>query len=139
MKIALPRGVVVDLDCVPMDFDETIKKAFREYTEGTAEDYMYQDKLAFIDRCAELLHKAEDEYQAVKGLILDQTEFELDEYGSLPDADDFWSIEFMETCYKAGKDDMSLYADYTGDRRTNDKIMKLLERVIKVVINYEGE
>lgn len=137
MKIKFPRGIEVDIDNVPEDFDEIIRNSFQEYTALTKKEYRYQDKLGFIDRCAELLHKAEDEADAVKNLILKQTEFELDEYGDFPSADDFWNLGFMEECYSEGKKDMCLYSHYTGEHNKDEKIMQLLYRVIKVVINYE--
>ena len=137
MKIRFPRGIEVDINNVPDDFDNIVRNAFGEYTEYTREEYMYQDKLAFIDSCAELLHKAKGSSNAVKRLILKQTEFELDEYGDFPDADDFWNMRFMEDCYNEGKNDMCLYSHYTGDHRKDDQIMHLLYRVIKVVMNYE--
>lgn len=138
MKIRFPRGIEVDINNVPEDFDEIIRKSFEEYTALTKKEYRYQDKLCFIDRCAELLHEAEDEADAVKNLILKQTEFELDEYGEFPCADDFWNMGFMEECYKEGKEDMCLYSHYTKDHHEDEKIMQLLYRVVKVVINYEG-
>lgn len=109
MKIIFPRGIEVDTNNIPNDFDEIIRNAFEEYTALTRKDYRHHDKLSFIDRCVELLHRAGDEEDAVKSLILGRTEYELDEFGDFPSKDDFWSLDFM----------------------------KLLERVIKVVINYE--
>lgn len=137
MNITFPRGLIIDINNVPENFDEIIRNAFKDYTEYTAKEYQYQDKLSFIDRCAELLHKAEDEYDAVKAIILDNVEWELDEYGNLPDKDNFRSIDFMCECYVHGKKDMELYSHYTGGHHVDNKIMKLLERVIQIVINYE--
>lgn len=146
MRIIFPRGIEIDTENIPDDFDEIIKKCFSEYTNGTRKDYRYQDKLAFIDRCVELLHRAGDEEDAVKTLILDRTEYELDEFGEFPDKDDFWSLDFMCDCYAHGKEDMKMYSNKyysveqcmkSGEKNLNDTIMKLLERVIKVVINYE--
>lgn len=73
----------------------------------------------------------------VKQIILEHTEFKLDEYGDLPDKDDFWSLDFFGYCFFRGRENSKLYGRFCSDRHLNDKIMKLLERIIKVVINYE--
>ena len=139
MKVNFLSGIVVDTDNIPADFDTIILEAFKEYTSGTSPVYMYHDKLSFIDCCVKYLHKAHDANNAVKALILEDTEWQLDEYGELPDPDEFWSLDFMATCYENGRDDASLYAHYTGDRRIDDAIMTLLARAIKVVMNYGGD
>lgn len=134
MKIEFPRNIVVDVNNVPDDFDEIILAAFEDYTEGTREDYTYQDKLAFIDRCRELLHHSQNEANCVMELMKNRFEYEVNECGEFPDKSDFLSIEIMEQCYHEGK--TNLYAHYTGDHHIDDKIMELLARAIKVVINY---
>lgn len=139
MKITFPRGVVVDTDAIPADFDTRILEAFKAYTRGTRKEYMYHDKLAFIDWCAKLAHGNYDSDDAVKKLILKNTEWKLDEYGELPDADEFWNLSFMEQCYEQGQKDASLYDHYTGNHRIDDVIMDLLARTIKIVMNYEVE
>ena len=54
MNVKFPRGLIIDLDNIPENFEAEIQKAFAEYTEGTNPAYMYQDKLAFIDRMCQL-------------------------------------------------------------------------------------
>ena len=148
MIINLPRGLRVDINNIPDDFDDMICKCFEEFTKGTNKDYRYQDKLYFIDRCVALMHRESESENEVKNLILEQTEWQLNEYGDLPDKDDFWCLEFMSECYEKGKENTSMYShkyysetEYIkcGDKRLNDKIMKLLEQIIKVVINYEDK
>lgn len=134
MKIEFPRNFLIDTDNVPEDFEKKIEKSFQDYTEGTANDYTYQDKLAYIDRCRKLLHNAEDTSDCVMELMKEKFEYEVREYGNYPDESDFLSIEFMEECYEAAR--TNLYSNYTGDINKNDKIMELLFRAIKVVINY---
>lgn len=134
-EIKLPRGIKIDIDNIPDDFDEIISNAFQEYTEGTRKGYTYQDKLAFIDRCRELLHHSEDEEDCVMELMKGRFEYEVSECGDFPDESDFLSIDFMAECYQKGK--TNLYAHYTGDHHKDDKIMKILETVIKIVINFE--
>jgi len=133
--IKLPRGIKIDIDNIPDDFDEIISNAFQEYTEGTRKEYTYQDKLAFIDRCRELLHHSGNEEDCIMELMKDRFEYEVNECGEFPDESEFLSIEFMAQCYQAGK--TNLYAHYTGDHHVDDKIMELLARVIKLVMDYE--
>lgn len=52
-----PRGVQICItpkSVVTNEFRNAIRKAFHDYTEGTAKAYRVQDKLAFIDRIREL-------------------------------------------------------------------------------------
>lgn len=135
MKIKFPRGIVIDTNQIPEDFDDIIRKSFEEYTEGTSKAYTYQDKLAYIDVCRKLLHKAEDAQNCVIKLMKERMEYEVSEYGSIPDKEDYLSAEFMEHCFVEGR--TNLYHHYTGDHHIDDKIMALLVRAIKVVINYE--
>lgn len=134
MVIKFPRGIEIDIDNVPDDFESIINKSFKEYTSGTSESYTYQDKLAYIDRCRQLLHKAEDEYDAINNLVKETFCDRFDELGEFTDESEFMSVDFMAQCYKEGAN--NLCAHYTGDHHKDDKIMKLLERAIKVVINY---
>lgn len=141
MIIKFPRNYAVDIDNVPDDFEDQIKAVFSEYTEGTAKSYTYQDKLCFIDIMANLINTQSshpDSYEAVKELMLGMFEHNLDDYGELPDKDDFESIEFMETCYRKGIEDSKLYTKVTGDHHKYDKIMMLEYRAIKAVMEWEG-
>lgn len=139
MKINFPRGIVIDTDNIPAHFDAMIRDAFKGYTEGTAPAYMYQDKLAFIDACAVCLHGGKDSSEAVNGLIKESVSWQLDEYGQLPDKGDFLSVDFMCDCYRLGEKNAQLYDHYTGRHHTDDKIMELLYRAIKVVVDYEED
>ncbi|MCI6831031.1 MAG: hypothetical protein MR896_02955 [Clostridiales bacterium] len=140
MKIKFPRGVEVDIDKVPEDFEEQIRKSFQGYTEGTAKAYQYQDKLSYIDLCRRYAH-GNNSYdwieRTVSDLIKDTFCDRFDEFGEFVDESEFLSVRFMETCCEAGS--MNLYSNYTNDHHKDDKIMKLLERAIKVVINYEED
>lgn len=136
-KINLPRGITVDIDNVPENFDEIIKTEFAKFTEGTDSKYMYQDKLHFIDVCRKLVHKAECEEECVLELMKELLDYKVDEYGEIPDEDDYLSVEFMAACFNEGR--TNLYHHYKGKKHDDEKIMKILERVIKVVINYSKE
>lgn len=134
-RIQFPRNVVVDINNVPEDFEEIIRKSFKDYTEGTAEDYTYQDKLAYIDLCRMYLHRAENASDCVLEIMKNYMEYEVSEFGEVPDKDDYLSVEFMSDCFEKGR--TNLYAHYYNDHHIDDKIMALLVRAIKVVINYE--
>ena len=135
----MPRGVMVDINKVPDDFDEKIREAFREYTTGTSRDYTYHDKLLFIDNCVRAFHGNRDEEEAVCDLIHEAVDYKLS-VGELPDAGDYNCLEFMQDCYLQGANSQKLYSEYTQKgSREDDKIMQLLIRIIKVVIDFEWE
>lgn len=137
MTIKFPRGIRIDIDHVPEDFDSLIRKSFAEYTEGTNTDYTYQDKLAFIDLIRKYAHEAENAEQSVMELMKDRFEYEVSECREFPDKDDFLTVEFMSECFDAGRTD--LHSNYTDDHHKDEKIMKLLVRAIKVVMDYEKD
>ena len=135
----MPRGMMVDINKVPDDFDEKIREAFREYTTGTSRDYTYHDKLLFIDNCVRAFHGNRDEEEAVCDLIHEAVDYKLS-VGELPDAGDYNCLEFMQDCYLQGANSQKLYSEYMQKgSREDDKIMQLLIRIIKVVIDFEWE
>lgn len=136
MIINLLRGLSFDLDNLPEDFEEQVTKAFAEYTECTHPDYTFQDKLLFIDVIVKLLHGDKEDSKAVMDLMKDTFEYQVSEYGDFPDESDFLTIEFMEYCYRQGKEDQRLYSRYGVDRHDEEKIEKMLIRLIKTVLAY---
>ena len=136
--ITLPRDLRVDIDHVPEDFEAQVQKVFAEYTSGTNPVYMFEDKLCFIDAMIARLHKL-DASDGISHLIKARFAHELDEYGELTEPEEFLSIAFMEDCYTAGESDRKLYSfEYAEDRHDNEKIMKVICRAIKAVMDYEG-
>ena len=54
--IKLPRGIEVNIFNLPEDFEQQVTESFRGYTEGTAKEYRYCDKLGYIDCCVRHLN-----------------------------------------------------------------------------------
>lgn len=137
-NIKLPRGLEVDVYNLPEDFEEKVKRAFREYTAETAEDYRYCDKLGFIDCCVKHLNHDVDSYDAVNELVEGRILYEWRENGEIVTEDDIYSTEFMERCYEAGQSSMKLYSHFgNDDHHIYDQIQKVLVQVITIVMNYE--
>lgn len=136
MIIELPRKIQVDTNNIPDDLYQVVQRAFAEYTKGTRAEYTYQDKLCFIDLMAEKIQHA-DASDKVNQLIKDTFAYELDEQGEITDLSTFYSIEFMENCYRLGQNDHKLYAKCGQSRRENDAIMQIEAIVIKAVMDYE--
>lgn len=140
--VTLPKGLVVDVYDLPEDFEKQVQKAFEEFTELTASDYTYQDKLMFIDRAAYFLHGAKEAETRVRELIHEKLDYDLDEYGSFPDESDYLSTEFMEWCFEEGRQSQRLHSQYFEGveyPKDREQIEKMLERFIKAVISYEKE
>ncbi len=138
MKFELPRGLIVDTNNIPDDFEDQVKKVFEEYTECTHRDYTYQDKLLFIDVCVHILHGDLDKDVAVMEHMKDTFEYQVSECGTFPNESDFLSIEFMESCYDEGVKSQKLYfSPSCGDEHEIEKIMKILIRIIRSVLDYE--
>ena len=103
MKIILPRGLEVDLDNIPEDLEVLVAECFKEYTEATNPKYMYHDKLAFIDLMIRKIHGNKDPEDAVMDAMKDYLEYEVKEYGNIPDQSDYLDFSFMEQCYNLGR------------------------------------
>ena len=137
-NIKLPRGLEVDIFNLPEDFEEMVIKSFRDYTEETAKDYRYCDKLGFIDCFVKNLNRATDSYSAVNRLVEEVIVYEWRENGELVTEDDIYSVEFMEKCYEAGQNSMKLHSHFgSDDHHIYDQIQRVLVQVITIVMNYE--
>lgn len=142
--VILPKGLSVDVYDLPEDFEAKVQKAFSEFTQGTAKDYTFMDKLRFIDLASYYLHGGVDEEEAVRELIHGKLEYELDEFGSFPDESDvilYLSVEFMEMCYSEGRKSQRLdSADFARVESYKDReqIEKMLLKFIEAVIGYES-
>lgn len=138
--IYLPGNVKINIFNLPENFKEIVKKTFREYTEGTREEYRYCDKLAYIDCFISKITKNNNEYRAVSELVKERFEYEWDEQSELLKEDDIYSSEFMERCYEAGRNSQRLYQCYGYDNRhIYEQIQKVVVKVITIVMNYEEE
>lgn len=139
LTVILPKGLSVDVYDLPHDFEEQVQKAFSEFTQGTAKDYTFMDKLRFIDLASYYLHGANGEEEAVRELIHNKLDYELDEFGNFPDESDYLSVEFMEMCYSEGRRSQRLDSDgfkYVDSYKDREQIEKMLLRFIEAVVSY---
>jgi hypothetical protein len=140
MRIVLPRGLEVDLDQIPDDLEKQVQNCFMEYTEMTNPKFMYHDKLCFIDVMVKKLHGNKDADDAVMDAMKDYMEYEVKECGNIPDKEDYLDIGFMEHCYNLGQRSMKMYSHEWKEQQRkhdDDKIMKVLCRAIKAVMDYD--
>lgn len=136
-EIRLPNtGVYVDMVNAPGDFYKLVSDSFANFTKGTSKAYTFEDKLAYLDHIRHALYHNMDDCDIVKEYIKGRIDWELDEYGDLPDKDDFWSLETFEDLVSHG--DRKLHYR-TYDNHKDEKIQKNLLRLIKIVIDWEWE
>ena len=133
--IRLGNGMDIDIFNPPENLEELVQMEFALYTRGTSSDYTDEDRLRFIDVTIERLHCA-DSYYAVKDLIMERYEYELDDQGRLMDSDEFYNMEFMECCYERGREDASLRY-HCDDHHVYDKVNRLIARIIRAVMTWE--
>ena len=139
MILTLPRDLKVDIEHVPDDFEEQVRKAFAEYTYGTSKDYTFEDKLMFIDVMMQKIHHTAS-FDAVEQKIFDRIHYNLVDQGELTEPSEFLNVEFMCDCYEQGRKDAQLRCNQlTDDHHVNKKVMKIVYRVIKTVMNWEPE
>lgn len=119
--VKLPRGIEVDIFNLPEDFEEQIKESFRGYTEETAKEYRYCDKLGYIDCCIKHLNGGKRSDNIVSEMVEGRILHEWRENG-----------EIIE------EDDARLYSHFgSDDHHIYDQIQKVMVKVITIVMNYE--
>ena len=139
MIVKLPMNMEVDVYNLPDDFEIQVQQAFTEFTSGTSKDYTYQDKLYFIDLASKHLHGDRKYDEAVRQLMHDKFDYELDDQGRFADETDYYCTEFMEQCYQEGAESQKLHSrSFEGvkDHHDREKIEEMLVRFIKAVIEF---
>lgn len=136
--IKLPRGIEVNIFNLPEDFEQQVTESFRGYTEETAKEYRYCDKLGYIDCCVRHLNGDKQSDDVINENVERRILHYWREYGEIIDENDVYCFEFMEDCYEAGKEDTRLCSHFRNDdHHIYDQIQKVLVEVIKIVMSYE--
>lgn len=125
-------GVKVDPDNVGTEFEEEIVEAFEKQFPNKSSI----DKLKFIDLCIRDMHKVYSDTTSVMDFVKSKVESEIDKTGSL-NLNSLLNLSFIEQAYNLGKGNYKLYAPYSEDTAESYKILQLLYRIIKVVINCD--
>lgn len=140
MIIRLPHVEPIDTLNLPKDFNERVKYSFGKFTEMTAEDYTDEDRLLYLDNLRLHYIRRFEAEEEVKCTIIDRTEYELTENGDFPDKEDFWSFGFMAECYELGQSSGKFRNQYyEKNHRDNDKTMKVIAAIVKIVMNWKSE
>ena len=143
MTIKLPMDVEIEMNTrLPYDFDDIIRKIFKEYKEYLGEaktENLAFDKLNFIDSCIASIRNSKDAKEAVQDIMLKQTEYRLKILDELPEKSSFLNMNFMVYCYETGRANAELHTEYSSNYTENETIMKVIIRIIKVVSDFEEE
>lgn len=143
MTIKLPMDVEIEMNTrLPYDFDDIIRKIFKEYKEYLGEaktENLAFDKLNFIDSCIASIRNSKDAKEAVQDIMLKQTEYRLKILNQFPEKNSFFNMNFMAHYYEMGRESALLHTEYSGNDIENETIMKVVIRIIKVVSNFEEE
>ena len=127
-------GVTMDTSNVPNNFGVIIRDSFRKFTDGTKEEYRYEDKLRFIYCCVAYMSRSKDADEAVQDIILSETKRRMSEDGEFPNKSDFESLEFMSICYEIGQKSAKLCSnEYGCDKHDNEAALKLLASIVKAL------
>lgn len=138
MIINLPWIEPIDTQRLPENFEELVKKSFREFTKGTNIDYRHVDKLLYLDNLRKAYLREDNTEEAVRNIVSEKTMYYLEEYGEMPDTGDILSVEFMEICYKEGFRPFFSHC-YENSPIKNSKTLSVILSIIKIVVNYEEE
>lgn len=135
MIIKLPQvNTTIDLTNPPENLEDIVCESFSKYTAETNPEFVFYDKLAYIDVLRDWLHPKSSD-NVVRDMFRDYFDYQLDENGDIPDHEDYWSMDFFESCVEAGK--KPLYAHFGNSRREEEIILRSICRIIKVVVNWE--
>ena len=134
MIIKLPWVDIIDTKNLPENLEDIAKQSFMKFTDGTREEYRYQDKLLYLDNLRKAYMRNDDTEGAVAALVKERVMYELDEFGTMPTTEEVMSVEFMKYCYDAGF--RPFYHTYnTASSSANNKILEVLYRIIKTVMD----
>ena len=140
MTIKLPMGVEIEMNTrLPYDFDDIIRKIFREYLGEAKTENLAFDKLNFIDLCIASIRNSKCAEETVQDIMLKQTEYRLKILDELPEKSSFLNMNFMVYCYETGRENAELHTEYSSNYTENETIMKVIIRIIKVVSDFEEE
>ena len=96
MTIKLPMDVEIEMNTrLPYDFDDIIRKIFKEYLGEAKTENLAFDKLNFIDLCIASIRNSKCAEEAVQDRTLKQTELRLNLFDELPDKSSFLKMKFM--------------------------------------------
>ena len=140
MTIKLPMDVEIEMNTrLPYDFDDIIRKIFKEYLGEAKTENLAFDKLNFIDFCIASIRNSKCAEEAVQDIMLKQTEFRLKMFDELPKKSSFLNMNFMAHYYEMGRASALLHTEYSSNYTENETIMKVVIRIIKVVSDFEEE
>ena len=139
MMIYLPWIDPIDTENLPEDFEAQVKMSFGKFTEGTNRDYTHVDKLMYLDNLRRYYlrgkhQKYTEDY--VNDIMKKTFEYSLDEYGEIPDKEEFLSIEFMGSCFDYGFFPFRDQYDRDSSSR-NNTVLKVILEIIRIVIHWE--
>lgn len=86
MTIKLPMGVEIEMNTrLPYDFDDIIRKIFKEYLGEAKTENLAFDKLNFIDLCIASIRNSKCAEEAVQDIMLEQAEIRLRMFNQFPE------------------------------------------------------
>ena len=140
MTIKLPMGVEIEMNTrLPYDFDDIIRKIFKEYLGEAKTENLAFDKLNFIDLCIASIRNSKCAEEAVQDIMLEQAEIRLRMFNQFPEKNSFFNMNFMTHYYEMGRASALLHTGYSSNDIENETIMKVIIRIIKVVSDFEEE
>lgn len=137
MIIMLPWIQPIDTQNLPKDFEEQVRISFKKYTEGTSKDYHFADKLSYLDNMRDCYLGNDNTREAIVKMIGESVAHELEDCGELPSAEEIYSLDFMEECYRRGFRPFKEFRE--NSRCKNDITLKVILKIIQIVVNYEDE
>ena len=140
MTIKLPMDVEIEMNTrLPYDFDDIIRKIFKEYLGEAKTENLDFNKLKFIDLCIASIRNSKDAKEAVQDIMLKQTEYRLRMLNQFPEKNSFFNMNFMAHYYEMGRASTLLHTEYSSNYTENETIMKVIIRIIKEVSDIEEQ
>lgn len=142
MRIRIPQVEgTIDLANPPEDLEKIIREAFGRYTEGTATDYQYEDKLMFLDVFRRNIYEwayGQDDEEAVEEVVTENYRYELHESGKPPRDEDLYTTALLAQIYDHGFRPFR-FKDESIPERKAETVRKSILRIIITVVNCEAE
>lgn len=142
--VTIRHGLEFDIFHLPENFADQIRADFAIFTSGTTKEFMFTDKLSYIDTVVAEINGLKDLESEVNDIMIN----ELDENDETLFTDDICNRDFVAKCYKTGQQSQKLDLSYFRMKNASkvhhvlddfDEIQKFLVKVITIVMNYEGD
>lgn len=138
MTINLPYIEPINTLNLPDDFEEKVKYSFYKFMNGLGIDHIDKEKLFYLDNIRRIYLDRKTPLIEVGKIIGNCVAYDITNNDKYPDKEEFYNFDFMVECYIHGEmDSRFIKEDYDSISSDNDKTLKAIAQIVRIIMNYE--